>query len=601
MGGERVERRLAAILAADVAGYSRLIGEDEAGTLSRLRGLRHDPIDPTIAAHNGRVVKTTGDGLLVEFASTVDALRCACRIQARVLESNTDVAADRRIELRIGIHQGDIVVEGGDIFGDGVNIAARLEGLAEPGGICVSARVQEDAAGKLDLAFRDLGDQQLKNIGRPVRVYAINLAATQPSKSSTSSVPRLSIVVLPFANLSNDPDQEYFADGITEDLTTDLSRIPGMVVISRNTAFTYRMKTVGTKQIGRELSVRYLLEGSVRRLGNQIRVNAQLIDAQTDAHLWAERFDSSVADVFALQDDITNWIAKALNVELAVAEAARPIEHFDALDCILRGRAIAARSRSPAALDEAIEWYERGLASDPDSSEAQAHLAGALASRVQDFVPESADVDLERAETLTRQALMSSPRSVRAHHSMAEVFRTQRRYAEAIFEYETVLALDRNFANALAAVGRCKTYIGPVDDAILAQQKAIRLSPRDPQLFNWYFRIGEAHLIQSRLAQAIDWLEKARSGSPAVWYVHAWLAAAYAHNGDLTQARAELAAATALQGTGFGRGLAHIAERFVAPEIRAQFDTMVLGGLRRAGLPETWAIPLRSQSPGAST
>jgi TolB-like protein/class 3 adenylate cyclase len=303
LGGERVERRLAAILAADVAGYSRLIGEDEAGTLSRLRGLRHDPIDPTIAAHNGRVVKTTGDGLLIEFASTVDALRCACRIQARVLESNTDVAADRRIELRIGIHQGDIVVEGGDIFGDGVNIAARLEGLAEPGGICVSARVQEDAAGKLDLAFRDLGDQQLKNIGRPVRVYAINLAATQPYGSSTTSVPRLSIVVLPFANLSNDPDQEYFADGITEDLTTDLSRIPGMVVISRNTAFTYRKKTVGTKQIGRELSVRYLLEGSVRRLGNQIRVNAQLIDAQTDAHLWAERFDSSVADVFALQDD----------------------------------------------------------------------------------------------------------------------------------------------------------------------------------------------------------------------------------------------------------------------------------------------------------
>ena len=236
-------------------------------------------------------------------------------------------------------------------------------------------------------------------------------------------MPRLSIVVLPFANLSNDPEQEYFADGITEDLTTDLSRIPEMVVISRNTAFTYRRKTVDTKQIGRELSVRYLLEGSVRRLGNQIRINAQLIDAETDTHLWAERFDRSVEDLFELQDEITNWIAKALNVELAVAEAARPVEHLDALDCILRGRAVGAKSRSPAALDEAIGWYERALAFDPASSEAQAHLAGALAARVQDFVPESSDADIERAERLARQALMSSPRSARAHHSMAEVLR----------------------------------------------------------------------------------------------------------------------------------------------------------------------------------
>jgi len=254
LGGERVERRLAAILAADVTGYSRLIGQDEAGTLSRLKALRRESIDPNIAAHHGRMVKTTGDGFLAEFSSTVDALRCASEIQARIPEYNMGIAADRRIELRIGIHQGDIVVEDGDIFGDGVNIAARLEGLAEPGGICVSARVQEDATGKLDLAFRDLGDQQLKNIARPIRVYAINLAALRPLSSSATSVRRLSIVVLPFANLSNDPEQEYFADAITEDLTTDLSRIPEMVVISRNTAFTYRRKTVDTKQIGRAAS-----------------------------------------------------------------------------------------------------------------------------------------------------------------------------------------------------------------------------------------------------------------------------------------------------------------------------------------------------------
>jgi adenylate cyclase len=400
---------------------------------------------------------------------------------------------------------------------------------------------------------------------------------------SAKSVPRLSVVVLPFANLSNDPDQEYFADGITDDLTADLSRIPGMVVISRNTAFTYRRKTVETKQIGRELSVRYLLEGSVRRLGNQMRVNAQLIDAQTDTHLWAERFDGPVEGLFELQDEITNWIAKAINVELAVAEAARPVEHPDALDCILRGRAAGVRSRSPAAFDEAIRWYERALACDPTSSEAQAHLAAALAGRVQDFVPESSDADLERAEGLARKALMTSPRSARAHHSMGEVFRTQRRYSEAISEFEATLALDRNFAFALAAMGRCKTYIGPVDDAIVAQQKAIRLSPRDPQLYNWYFRIGEAHLLQLRIDPAIEWLEKARSGGPAVWYVHAWLAAAYAHKGNLQHARAALAAAVTLQGSGFERGIAHIAERFVAPDIRARFETTILAGLFRAG------------------
>jgi TolB-like protein/Flp pilus assembly protein TadD len=397
-------------------------------------------------------------------------------------------------------------------------------------------------------------------------------------------VRRLSIVVLPFANLSNDPEQEYFADGITEDLTTDLSRIPEMVVISRNTAFTYRTKTVATKQIGRELAVRYVLEGSVRRSGNQIRITAQLIDAETDTHLWAERFDRAVEDVFALQDEITNWIARALNVELAVAEAARSVDHLDAFDCILRGRAVRAKSRSRAAVDEAIEWYERALGFDPASPEAQAHLAITLASRVQDFVPESSDADIERAERLARQALVSSPRSAWVHYSMAEVLRTQRRYTEAIAQYEAVLALDRNFADALADLGRCKTYIGPADDAISAQQRAIRLSPRDPKLFNWYFRIGEAHLLLSRVDQAIEWLEKARSGTSAEWYVHAWLAAAYALEGDLTSARAKLAEARTLQGSGFDRGVAHIAERFVDPGIREHFEATILAGLRRAGL-----------------
>ena len=365
------------------------------------------------------------------FDSIDGAVRCAVKVQQQVPAHDGDQPPDRAIRFRVGINIGDAIADGTDLHGDAVNVAARIQAECPPGGICVTRAVRDHVQDRLDLVFEELGALNLKNIARPVEAFLVRfagdafsprLAAPQPITSLGTPVPRLSIVVLPFANLSNDPEQDYFADGITEDLTTDLSRIPEMVVISRNTAFTYRRKTVDTKQIGRELSVRYLLEGSVRRFGNQIRVNSQLIDAETDMHLWAERFDCSVDDLFALQDEVTNWIAKALNVELAVAEAARPVEHLDALDCILRGRAVAAKSRSAAVLDEAIAWYERALALDPASSTAQARLAIELAARVQDFVPESSDADIERAERLARQVLMSSPRSAQAHFSMAEVF-----------------------------------------------------------------------------------------------------------------------------------------------------------------------------------
>ena len=449
---DRVERRLAAILVADVAGYSRLIGTDEARTLARLKELRAKTIDPKIAAHRGRIVKTTGDGLLVEFASTVDALRCALEIQDGMSDQVANVPLADRIELRIGIHQGDIVIEDGDIFGDGVNIAARLEALAEPGGICVSARVQEDAVGKLDLGFRDLGEQLLKNIARPVRAYSVGRVIAPQSRPATVDVPRLSIVVLPFANLNNDPEQQYFVDGITEDLTTDLSRIGDMLVISRNTAFTYQGKRVDTRQIGRELGVRYVLEGSVRLVGNQVRINAQLIDAETDSHRWAERFDRSVGDLFALQDEIVSRIAIALAVEMVVAEATRSVENPDVLDCILRGRAALAKSRSFESSNEAIEWFERALSLAPNSAEALACMANTLARGVIDVLPSSSDADTDRAERFARQAVASSPRSATAHFAMAQVLRAQRRYAEAISEYEAALALDRNFVGALAAM-----------------------------------------------------------------------------------------------------------------------------------------------------
>ena len=504
-------------------------------------------------------------------------------------ERNFALAPDARIEFRIGIHQGDIVVEvDGDIFGDGVNIAARLEALAEQGGVCVSARVQEDAAGKLDLAFKDLGEQQLKNIARPVRAYAVG-AAKPPRESAAieRSVPRLSIVVLPFGNLSNDPEHEYFADGITEDLTTDLSRIPNMLVISRNTAFTYRGKGVSTRQIGRELGVRYVLEGSVRRSQSRVRVTAQLIDAETDAHLWAERFDCDLGDLFALQDEVTARIANTLNVELAVAEAARKVDRPDALDCIWRGRAARAGSRSRASVDEAISWFERALALEPDSAEAQHWLARALVGRVQGWVPASSEADIERAEGLARRALAAAPRSGDVHLTMGAVRQMQRRYAKAISEYETALALNRNLVYAIWALGRCKTSIGKIDESIPFQEQAIRLGPRDSGISEHYFRIGEAHLLQSRLDQAIAWLEKSCRASPEVWYVHAWLAAAYALIGDLQRARAELDIARTLQTPDFEAAIAHIAERFTAPESRAKFDTTIYAGLRLAGFPES--------------
>src|SRR3984893_8229894 len=370
-------RRLAAILAADVVGYSRLMGADEEGTLERLKAVRRRLIDPKITEHHGRIVKTTGDGLLVEFASVVDAVRCAAEVQRGMIDREPEATDERRIRFRIGINLGDVIADGDDIFGDGVNVAARLEALAEPGGICVSGTVRDHIRDKLPYPFEDRGEQSVKNIARPVRVYALRPdaiaelpAARIPPAASMSQpivAPRLSIVVLPFTNLSDDREQQHFADGVTEDLTTDLSRLADMLVISRNTAITYRNKPVGTKQIGRELSVRYVLEGSLRRSGNQVRVNAQLIDAETDAHLWAERFDGDMGDLFALQDEVTSRIAVALNIELLAAEAARLTEHPDALDYILRGRAASSKPKTRVNHAEAIALYERSLAVDRHS------------------------------------------------------------------------------------------------------------------------------------------------------------------------------------------------------------------------------------------
>jgi adenylate cyclase len=549
-------RRLAAILAADVAGYSRLMGADEEGTHERLKAHRLALVDPTITGHQGRIVKTTGDGMLVEFASVVDAVRCAAEVQRGMIDRDLDLPEEQRIRYRMGINLGDVIVEGGDIFGDGVNVAARLEALAEPGGICISRTVRDHIRDKLSYPLEDLGEQSVKNILRPVRVYALRPEAIavlpasrrEPAASTSQPTvsPRLSIVVLPFANLSSDQEQQYFADGITEDLTTDLSRLAEMVVISRNTAFTYRSKAVGTKQIGRELGVRYLVEGSVRRSGQQVRINAQLIDAETDAHLWAERFEGDTGKLFALEDEVTSRIAIALNIELVAAEAARPADHPDALDYLLRARAAAAKPKTPLVHAEAIALYERSLALDRGSVAAQAYLAGELAGRVLNQMTDSANVDIARAEELAERALSAEPRNFRSHMARGQVLRAQGRFEEAIPEYETVIELNRNHAYAISCLGQCKFYTGSLEESIRLQERFIRLSPRDPLIGMAYSRIGSAHLVQSRTADAIVWLEKARSAIPELAHYHALLAAAYALQGQAVRADDELALAPML-------------------------------------------------------
>jgi len=590
-------RRLAAILAADVAAYSRLMGADEEGTHERFKAHCQQLVDPKIKEHRGRIVKNTGDGLLAEFASVIDAVRCAVEVQRAMIDREPMVTDERRIRFRIGINLGDVIVEEKDIFGDGVNIAARLEALAEPGGICVSGVVRDQIGDKLPYPFEDMGEQNVKNIARPVRVYRLRLEAITelpsgrvppaPEAPRAAVAPRLSIVVLPFSNLSDDRGQQYFADGITEDLTTDLSRLAGMLVISRNTAITYRNKRVDTRQIGRELCVRYVLEGSVRRADNRVRVSAQLIDAETDAHLWAERFDGDAGDLFALQDEITSRIAVALDLELIAAEATRPTEHPDAVDYILRGRAAISNPRSRGKYVLAISLFERALALDPLSVAAQSWLALALANRVINQMTYCATADIARGKGLVRQALAASPRSVTVHFAKGEVLRAQKRYEEAIPEYETVLAFDRNSTSALLALGHCKLMTGSIEELIRLVKQAIRLSPRDPQIAVMYYRIGEVHLLQSSGDKAISWLEKARSANPELHYVHAFLASAYAFKGETERATAELAEARRLVGEDRYSSIARLKTGYLGvPKIRALFEATYLVGLHKAGIPE---------------
>jgi TolB-like protein/DNA-binding winged helix-turn-helix (wHTH) protein len=407
--------------------------------------------------------------------------------------------------------------------------------------------------------------------------------------ASTVEVPRLSIVVLPFANLSGDTAQQYFADGITEDLTTDLSRLADMLVMSHDTAFTYKGKAISAKRILDELGVRYILEGSVQRSGDEVRINAQLIDTDTDTNLWAEKFDHNIGDLLALQSEITGRIAIALNLKLTISEAARQTERPDALDHIFRGRAAMYRPASRQNFAEAIAEYEQALALDPHSVEAQSRLASALSSRLLDGMSDTVDADIDRANHRMEQALAAAPDSPLAHFAKAQFLRTRHRCEAAISEYETVLAANRNVLAAVANIGRCKIYIGLLDDGVALEEQAIRLSPHDPFLGVWYFRIGQARLLQSRVDEAISWLEKARNENTAYPFVSTWLAAAYGLKGDLPRAAAELADARNLAGNRAPANIAAaraISDRdFAATRTQSLLEATYIAGLHRAGVP----------------
>jgi TolB-like protein len=588
-------RKIAAILVADAVGYSRLASVDEEGTLARLRALRSDLIDPSITLHHGRVVKRTGDGMIIEFRSVVDAVRCAIEVQDAMVERSAGVPDDRRIEFRIGIHLGDVVEEAdGDLMGDGVNVAARLEALAEPSGVCLSEDAWRQVRDKLRESFVDLGEKALRNIARPMRVYALSpgSAAAAPASNIAPLVkrdpPRLSLVVLPFANIGGDLEQEPFVDGVTESLTTDLSRIRGSLVIARNTAFTYKGKPLDAKTIGRELNIRYVLEGSVQRGGTRMRVNVQLIDAESGAHLWAERFDKALADLFDMQDEIVARLAGALNAELIAAEARRAEKAPtpDSMDLYFQGLAWLNRGRTPPTLAEARGFFDRALAADPGNIDALIGSATADAlEAVNSFVTDPA-VAFAGAEAKLTKALSSIPDHARGHMWLGYVGMLTRRAAEGIAKCEHALELDRNLASAHAYVGMGEMFLGRAEQTEAHIAEALRLSPRDTMAYIWMHIAGMAKTHLCLYEQAVSWSRRATEANRNFPSAYFWLGAALARLDRLEDARSAVKAGLALN-PAFSMSRARVGwtARSDDPTYLAQLET-IFDGLRKAGVPE---------------
>jgi TolB-like protein/class 3 adenylate cyclase len=520
---ERVERRLAAVLAADVAGYSRLMGADEEGTLARLKAVRKDLVDPTIAKHRGRIVKTTGDGMLVEFGSAVDAARSAVEVQRDMAAQNTDVPKDIRIEFRIGIHVGDIIIDDNDIFGDGVNIAARLEGIAEPGGVCISDDAHRQIRGKVDIAFEDMGPQTLKNIAEPMRAWRMQLNGSAPqvtqARPSTEMVEPLalpnkpSIAVLPFQNMSGDPEQEYFADGMVEDIITGLSRSKSLFVIARNSSFTFKDKAVDIKQVGRELGVRYVLEGSVRKAGKRVRVTGQLIDATTDAHIWADKFDSDLEDIFDLQDRVTSSVIGAIAPHLERSEIERaqrkPTENLQAYDYYLRAQ-YSHYEWTREGNAESLKLAKIAISLDPLFARAYALAADHFNQRK--AFGWSVDAAKERAEgrQLADRALQlgkDEPLVLAMAGQTYSVLLNDPANGSGFLA--RAVALDPNLAAARAWAGWSQIFIGNVDAAIEQFSEAIRLSPIDPRLFISQTGMAFVHFFAGRYEEGLSWATSA--------------------------------------------------------------------------------------------
>jgi adenylate cyclase len=538
-------RRLAAILAADVAGYSRLMGVDEEGTLERLKALRHELLDPKIAEHRGRIVKTTGDGVLVEFASVVDAVRCAVAVQQAMAERNTGVAADGRIELRIGINLGDVIVEGDDLYGDGVNIAARIEALADAGGVFVSNTVHDHVRDRLPFVFEDLGEQQVKNIARPVRVYRVRDAgaAKNPTASAAPVLPlpdKPSIAVLPFANMSGDPEQEYFVDGMVEEIITALSRIRWLFVIARNSTFTYKGQAVDVKQVGRELGVRYVLEGSVRKAGTQVRITGQLIDALTSTNLWADRFDGSLEDVFDLQDRVAVSVAGVIEPALQAAEirrsAARPTTDLTSYDLYLRALAIFFPT-TKGRVFEALGLLEQAIAIDPHYGPALAWAANCHIQLVREGWSEEPETSRRKAGDLARQALQATDNDpgILANSALALAYFGED-IAATIGLVDRALALNPSYARGWFVSGILRIWAGQPDLAIEHVETSLRLSPRErmgPRLAT----MGIAFFFKRRFAEATSKLLLSIQDDPGFPPAFRCLAACYAHMGRLDEAR----------------------------------------------------------------
>jgi TolB-like protein/class 3 adenylate cyclase len=592
MAEDRVDRRLAAIFAGDIAGYSRLMGTDEEGTLRQLKAHRKELVDPKITEHRGRIVKTTGDGMLVEFVSVVDAVRCAVDIQRGMAERNTEVPVEKRIEFRIGINIGDIIIDGDDIFGDGVNVAARLQALADPGGIMVSGIVHDQVRDKLSFGFEDLGEQAVKNIARPVGVHRVQISEfhtpTAVKLGTPANMPissRPSIAVLPFANMSGDPEQEYFADGIVEEIITALSHMRWLSVIARNSSFTYKGKNVDVKQIGRDLGVRYVLEGSVRKGGNRLRITGQLIDTATGAHLWADRFDGATEDIFELQDQITAKVLSAIAPKLEQAEIERakrkPTENLDAYDYFLRGMA-GIHQWTKESYDEALRLFYRSIELDPGFASAYGMASWCFVWRKVNGWMNDRVNEVAEAERLARRAVELGPDDAIALSGggYALVFVAHDLDNGPAF-IERALALNPNLSWALYSGGWTKAFLGEPDAAIKHLSDAMRLSPFDPLGFRAQSGIAFANFLAGRYDEAISWAEKALRERPNNLAAIRELAAASALAGRLPEAQRAMAQLRQIDPT---KRVSTVKDW--VPLRRPDDLNRLQEGLRKAGLPD---------------